>query len=139
MTHNRREKDTSNTVVASTACSSIIFARDIARQTAPACMEMQENKCGRVAKDCVGFAACVDCGVLFLHPISLRLQVQRLEEDGVFVYWETRRTRRTQEQHVVCVICSARSWQTERPTAIQSGTCGVPARLADYHMKTSGQ
>ena len=47
--------------------------------------------------------------------------------------------RRTQEQHVVCVICSARSWQTERPTAIQSGTCGVPARIAEYQMKTSRQ
>ena len=43
-------------------------------------------------KFCVGFAACVDCGVLVLHPISLRHQVQRLEEDGGFVYWETRRT-----------------------------------------------
>ena len=47
--------------------------------------------------------------------------------------------RRTQEQHVVYVICSARSWQTERPTAIQSGTCGVPARIAEYQMKTSRQ
>ena len=36
------ENDTSNTEMARTACSCLNIARDIARQTAPACMETQD-------------------------------------------------------------------------------------------------
>ena len=106
--HRRRESDTSNTAVACTACSCIIFARDIARQTAPACMEIKRENLRRLRS--MRRLWCPRPASNQSTPSNSTSQRRRrLRPVG------DASDRRTQEQYVVCVICSARSWQTERP------------------------